>query len=128
MTMKDARVTNQKPYRPNVGIALFNADGRVLIGHRFKGDGPEIILPGLDWQMPQGGVDEGENLRDAALRELWEETSVKSADYLGETDWLTITSSRPTTGRRRIGWRSSAGSARNGSRCASPAAMTRSIR
>ena len=83
------RMSNEKPYRPNVGIALFNADGRVLIGHRFKGDGPEIILPGLDWQMPQGGVDEGENLRDAAMRELWEETSVVSADYLGETDWLT---------------------------------------
>lgn len=72
-------MSTEKPYRPNVGIALFNADGRVLIGHRFKGDGPEIILPGLDWQMPQGGVDEGEDLRDAALRELWEETSVKSA-------------------------------------------------
>ena len=87
--MRDPRVTNEKPYRPNVGIALFNADGHVLIGHRFKGDGPEIILPGLDWQMPQGGVDEGEVLRDAAMRELWEETSVVSADYLGETDWLT---------------------------------------
>lgn len=74
----------EKPYRPNVGIALFNANGRVLIGHRFKGDGPEIILPGLDWQMPQGGVDEGENLRDAAMRELWEETNVVSADYLGD--------------------------------------------
>ena len=82
-------MTNEKPYRPNVGIALFNADGRVLIGHRFKGDGPEIILPGLDWQMPQGGVDEGEDLRDAAMRELWEETSVVSASYLGETGWLT---------------------------------------
>nr|WP_246583552.1 RNA pyrophosphohydrolase [Bradyrhizobium iriomotense] len=89
MTMRDLRVTNEKPYRPNVGIALFNADGRVLIGHRFKGDGPEIILPGLDWQMPQGGVDEGENLRDAAMRELWEETSVVSAEFLGETDWFT---------------------------------------
>jgi len=89
MTTRDPRVSTEKPYRPNVGIALFNADGRVLIGHRFKGDGPEIILPGLDWQMPQGGVDEGEDLRDAALRELWEETSVKSASYLGETDWLT---------------------------------------
>lgn len=87
--MRDARVNEQKPYRPNVGIALFNADGHVLIGHRFKGDGPEIILPGLDWQMPQGGVDEGEILREAAMRELWEETSVVSADYLGETDWLT---------------------------------------
>ena len=77
-----------KPYRPNVGIALFNADGLVLIGRRFRDDGPEVILPGLEWQMPQGGVDPGEDLRAAALRELWEETSVRSADYLGETDWL----------------------------------------
>ena len=81
-------MSEQKPYRPNVGIALFNAAGSVLIGRRFRGDGPEIILPGLEWQMPQGGVDDGEDLRAAALRELWEETSVKSADYLGETGWL----------------------------------------
>ena len=82
-------MSEQKPYRPNVGIALFNAEGRVLVGRRFRDDGPEIILPGQEWQMPQGGVDEGEDLREAALRELWEETSVKSAEYLGETDWLT---------------------------------------
>jgi putative (di)nucleoside polyphosphate hydrolase len=82
-------MSEPKPYRPNVGIALFNADGRVLIGRRFRDDGPEIILPGLEWQMPQGGVDEGEDHRAAAFRELWEETSVRSADYLGETDWLT---------------------------------------
>lgn len=81
-------MSEQPFYRPNVGIALFNQDGRVLIGRRFRGDGPEIILPGLEWQMPQGGVDEGEDHRAAALRELWEETSVKSAEYLGETDWL----------------------------------------
>jgi putative (di)nucleoside polyphosphate hydrolase len=78
-----------KPYRPNVGIALFNAAGLVLIGRRFRDDGPEIILPGLEWQMPQGGVDEGEDLRAAAMRELWEETGVASAEYLGETDWMT---------------------------------------
>jgi putative (di)nucleoside polyphosphate hydrolase len=82
-------MSEQKPLRPNVGIALFNADGRVLIGRRFRDDGPEIILPGLEWQMPQGGVDEGEDHRAAAFRELWEETSVRNADYLGETDWLT---------------------------------------
>jgi putative (di)nucleoside polyphosphate hydrolase len=82
-------MSEQKPYRPNVGIALFNADGRVLVGRRFRDDGPEIVLPGLEWQMPQGGVDEGEDHRAAAFRELWEETSVRSADYLGETDWLT---------------------------------------
>jgi putative (di)nucleoside polyphosphate hydrolase len=81
-------MSEPKPYRPNVGIAMFNADGLVLIGRRFRDDGPEIIFPGLEWQMPQGGVDPGEDLRTAAFRELWEETSVKSADYLGETDWL----------------------------------------
>jgi len=63
-------MTDDKPYRSNVGIALFNGTGQVLIGRRFKNDGPEIILPGLEWQMPQGGVDEGEDLRAAALREL----------------------------------------------------------
>ena len=59
---------DNKSYRPNVGIALFNSAGQVLIGRRFKDDGPEIILPGLEWQMPQGGVDDGEDLRAAALR------------------------------------------------------------
>jgi putative (di)nucleoside polyphosphate hydrolase len=77
-----------KLYRPNVGIALFNASGRVLIGHRFRDDGPEIILPGLEWQMPQGGIDPGEEPRQAVMRELWEETGAVSADYLGETDWM----------------------------------------
>ena len=87
--MRDSRVTSEKPYRPNVGIALFNADGHVLIGHRFKGDGPEIILPGLACQMPPGAVDEGENLRDAPAREPWQETCLVSSCYLGETDWFT---------------------------------------
>ena len=94
------RVTNEKPYRPNVGIALFNADGRVLIGHRFKGDGPEIILPGLDWQMPQGGVDPGEDNWEAAKRELYEETSVRSVERLAEVgDWLIYDIPRTVAGR-----------------------------
>ncbi|MDI4234383.1 RNA pyrophosphohydrolase [Bradyrhizobium sp. Arg237L] len=82
-------MSEEKLYRPNVGIALFNMSGRVLIGHRFRDDGPEIILPGLEWQMPQGGIDAGEEPRQTVMRELWEETGAVSADYLGETDWVT---------------------------------------
>ena len=82
-------MADDKPYRPNVGIALFNASGQVLIGRRFRDDGPEIILPGLEWQMPQGGIDADEDPREAVIRELWEETGVTRADYLDETDWLT---------------------------------------
>jgi putative (di)nucleoside polyphosphate hydrolase len=82
-------MTDDKPYRPNVGIALFNASRRVLIGRRFRDDGPEIILPGLEWQMPQGGIDADENPGDAVMRELWEETGVISASVLAETRWLT---------------------------------------
>jgi putative (di)nucleoside polyphosphate hydrolase len=76
---------SDKPYRPNVGIALFNADGLVFAGHRFTSSGPEIIPPGFEWQMPQGGVDAGEDIITAARRELWEETGVTSANYLGKT-------------------------------------------
>ena len=79
----------EKPYRLNVGIALFSAQGHVLIGHRFRDDGPEIILPGLEWQMPQGGIDPNEDPRGAMIRELWEETGVRNVSYLAETDWLT---------------------------------------
>jgi putative (di)nucleoside polyphosphate hydrolase len=77
-----------KPLRENAGIALFNADGLVLIAHRLANDGPEVIEPGLEWQMPQGGIQAGEKPYDAAIRELLEETSVRAVKYLGETDWL----------------------------------------
>jgi len=80
---------SEKPYRPNVGIALFNEQGRVFIARRFKDDGPEIILPGLEWQMPQGGIDENEDPGKAVFRELWEETGVRGAEYLAETGWMT---------------------------------------
>jgi putative (di)nucleoside polyphosphate hydrolase len=89
VTRQPKKMSDAKPYRPNVGIALFNTDGRVLIARRFKDDGPEIILPGLEWQMPQGGIDPSEDPRKAAVRELWEETGITRANYLAETDWLT---------------------------------------
>ena len=72
------------PYRPCVGVMLMNADGAVFVGQR-KDRYTEA------WQMPQGGVDPGEDPRDAALRELWEETGVTSdlAEIIAETeDWL----------------------------------------
>jgi len=78
------------PYRPNVGVALFNADGRVLIARRLEDDGPEVIGPGFEWQMPQGGIDAHEDAEAAAFRELEEETGVTSAELIGaHPEWLT---------------------------------------
>lgn len=57
------------PYRPCVGVMLVNRDGRVFVGQRNDQRSEA-------WQMPQGGVDPGESPRDAALRELREETGV----------------------------------------------------
>ena len=70
-------------YRPNVGIVLFNRDGCVWLGRRVGQRGPR------NWQFPQGGVDAGEALEAAALRELKEETGVSSVSLLGRADgWI----------------------------------------
>jgi putative (di)nucleoside polyphosphate hydrolase len=75
------------PYRPCVGLAVINAAGRVFIGRRSSG--PEHIDETHVWQMPQGGIDRGEDPWPAALRELYEETSIRSIEKLGEIeDWL----------------------------------------
>jgi putative (di)nucleoside polyphosphate hydrolase len=77
-------LTGERLYRPNVGVALFNTAGSVLIARRIGDDGPEIIWPGFEWQMPQGGVDPNEDQAVAARRELWEETGIVSAELLGQ--------------------------------------------
>lgn len=62
------------PYRTCVGLVLFNPEGKVFIGER-------IDTPGA-WQMPQGGVDKGESVEEAALRELEEEVGTDKAEIL----------------------------------------------
>ena len=66
-----------KPYRKGVGIVLVDAKGRVFVGQRR--DTKDA------WQMPQGGIDKGEDVRKAALRELAEETGITSAEVIAES-------------------------------------------
>lgn len=68
-------------YRANVGIAVFNRMGLVFAGKCFS-CGPEIVSPGFEWQMPQGGIQPGEDIEAAARRELFEETSIRSVALL----------------------------------------------
>jgi putative (di)nucleoside polyphosphate hydrolase len=77
------------PYRPCVGVMLLNREGRVFVGRRSdRGEQPEGA--GTWWQMPQGGLDPGEDPEQAARRELMEETGVRSASVIARTrDWLT---------------------------------------
>ena len=76
------------PYRPNVGAVLFNHQGLVLVARRAEL--PNAEAPAGGWQLPQGGIDEGEDPRQAVLRELAEEIGTDRADVIGEHDvWLT---------------------------------------
>lgn len=77
--------TSTLPYRPCVGVMLINADGLIFAGQRLDSSVAA-------WQMPQGGIDDGEKPRLAALRELWEETGVTAdlVEKLAKTeDWVT---------------------------------------
>lgn len=73
------------PYRPCVGVVLIDARGLVFAGQRIDNPSPA-------WQMPQGGIDDGETPREAAYRELWEETGVTrdKVEFVGKTHgWVT---------------------------------------
>ena len=77
------------PYRPCVGIMVLNAAGQVWIGRRHDAPG-EPEGPGAWWQMPQGGIDEAEDPAKAALRELDEETGIRSVEIIAESPiWYT---------------------------------------
>jgi len=67
---------------------LIGRDGRVFVGRRKSEAGPEHVANGYAWQMPQGGIDPGEDPYAAALRELYEETNVRTVRLLAEApDW-----------------------------------------
>ncbi len=70
------------PYRMGVGIIVLNKENKIFVAKRI--DNPKNF-----WQMPQGGVDEGEDFLSAAYRELEEETSIKNVELITEIDGIT---------------------------------------
>jgi len=93
-------MTDLADYRPNVGLVLFNATGQVWLGRRAG------TPPPYNWQFPQGGVDEGEDLDVAALRELEEETGISSVRILDRTPgWLSYDYPPLVSSKLKKGWK-----------------------
>lgn len=77
------------PYRPCVGLMVLNRDGLVWSGRRIVVPEGEMVGATQLWQMPQGGIDKGEEPVVAALRELYEETGMRSVSLLAEApEWI----------------------------------------
>ena len=77
------------PYRPCVGAMVLNTEGRVWVGHRLAEPDGEMATSHQLWQMPQGGIDPGEEPLEAARREIFEETGMESLKLLAETpEWI----------------------------------------
>ncbi len=80
-------MNSELPYRANVGAAVFNPAGKVLMARRA--DVPRAEAPAGGWQMPQGGLDAGEDPRAAVLREVHEEIGTDRVEIVAEhPDWL----------------------------------------
>jgi putative (di)nucleoside polyphosphate hydrolase len=77
------------PYRPCVGVMILNRAGLVWAGRRIPAENSEYDGSPQLWQMPQGGIDRGEDPLEAAYRELYEETGMKTVTLLAEAkDWI----------------------------------------
>ena len=77
------------PYRPCVGMMVLNGEGLVFVGHRIASARGEMAGTERLWQMPQGGIDEGEDPLASARRELFEETGMESLELIAETPgWI----------------------------------------
>lgn len=87
--MTDQNELHKLPYRPCVGIMVLNGEGKVWAGRRIVVPNGELEGVTQLWQMPQGGIDEGEDPQAAALRELYEETGMRSVRLLAQApDWI----------------------------------------
>ena len=89
MTVKSPAKAEDLPYRPCVGVMVLNGEGLVWAGRRIAEGNTEYDGSPQLWQMPQGGIDKGEDPLAAAHRELYEETGIRTVSLLGQSrDWI----------------------------------------